>query len=78
MRCNYDVITSPAHASATATALHAAWSVTGARYRETGKTGLGGGMTVTLLVVGNGTARRTTYHILQAFPSTLALTVPVV
>jgi len=44
MRCNYDVNTSPAHASATATALHAAWSVTGARYRETGKTGLGGGM----------------------------------
>jgi len=44
LRCNYDVITSPAHDSATATAMHAACSVTGARYRETGKTGLGGGM----------------------------------
>jgi len=30
LRCNYDVITSPAHDSVTATALHAAGSVTGA------------------------------------------------
>jgi len=39
-----DCAASPAHDSATATALHAACSVTGARYRETGNTGLGGGM----------------------------------
>jgi len=49
LRCSYDVITSPAHESLTATALlatalHAACSVTGARYRETGKTALGVGV----------------------------------
>jgi len=44
LRCNYDVITLLSHDSVTATALHAACSVTGARYRETGKRGLGGGM----------------------------------
>ena len=36
-------ITSPVHDSATATALHAACSVTGARYRDTGETELDGG-----------------------------------
>jgi len=49
LRCSYDIITSMAHDSVTVTALHtatlhAACSVTGARYHETGKTGLGGGM----------------------------------
>jgi len=44
VRCNYDVITSPAHDITTVSALHAASSVTGARYCETGQTGLGGGM----------------------------------
>jgi len=39
LRCSYDVITSPAQDSATATALHVACSITGARYRETGKDG---------------------------------------
>jgi len=43
LRCNYDVITSPADDSATATALHAACSVIGARYRDTGETELDGG-----------------------------------
>jgi len=44
LRCNYDVITSPAHDSATATAMHAVCSVTGARYCKTGKRGLGRGL----------------------------------
>ena len=41
---NYEIITSPAHDNTTAAALHAACSVTGANYRETGKMGLGGGL----------------------------------
>jgi len=44
MRFIYDFFKSPAHDSATATALYAPYSVTGARYRETSKTWLGGCM----------------------------------
>jgi len=44
LHSSYNIITSPAHDSATATALHAACSVTGAGYHETGKTSLGGGL----------------------------------
>jgi len=49
LRCNYDIITSPAVDSTTVTAvlmamLHALGSVTGTWYHETGKRGLGGGL----------------------------------